>query len=122
MSGCLFERLGGRDAVKATVVRFYEKILEDELLIPFFEDVDMARLRASQTAFITMAFGGPHHYEGQHLRTAHFGLVKRGLSDVHFDRVAGHLVATLQELGVDAPMIDEALAIVATTRDDVLNR
>jgi len=46
----------------------------------------------------------------------------RGLTDVHFDAVAGHLKATLTEMGVQADLIEEALAIVGTTRVEVLNR
>ena len=38
----------------------------------------------------------------------------------HFNAVAGHLVATLQELSVEQSLIDEVIAIVATTKNDVL--
>ena len=36
--------------------------------------------------------------QGRDVRSAHLRLVKQGLSDAHFDAVAGHLQATLQEL------------------------
>ncbi len=117
----IYQRIGGKDAVRATVVKLYEKILEDERLIPFFEETDMDVLRRSQTAFIVMALGGPHNYTGSGLRNAHRHLVReKGLSDEHFDAVADHLVAAMQELGVERPLIDEAIAVVAGTRDDVL--
>ncbi len=118
----LFDRVGGKDAITATVLKLYEKLLSDELLSPFFDGVDMARLRASQTAFVSMALGGPHQYTGEHLRKAHERLVARGLSDVHFDAVAMHLAAAMRELGVAETMISEALTVVETTRNDVLNR
>lgn len=118
----LYERIGGKNAVKATVVRLYEKILEDEKLIPFFEHIDMDTLRRSQSAFIVMAFGGPHQYTGKDLRTAHAPMVAQGLSDVHFDAVATHLAEAMRELGVKEELIQEALAIVSTTRNDVLNK
>ena len=41
------------------------------------------------------------------------------LNDAHFDAVAGHFVATLKELGVDQAVIDEAAAVVMTTRPQV---
>lgn len=117
----IYERIGGEEAVKATVVKLYEKILEDERLVPFFEDVDMDTLRRSQSAFITMALGGPHNYTGVGLRNAHRSLVEeKGLSDEHFDAVAEHLAAAMNELGVEQSMIEEAIAVVATTRNDVL--
>ncbi|KIZ04151.1 hypothetical protein MNEG_3812 [Monoraphidium neglectum] len=48
---------------------------------------------------------------------AHKGM---NLKDAHFDAVAGHFVSTLQELGVDQALIDEAVAVVESTRGQVL--
>ncbi|NQV62009.1 MAG: group 1 truncated hemoglobin, partial [Alphaproteobacteria bacterium] len=88
----------------------------------FFDTTDMDGQRAKQKSFLTMAFGGPHEYTGMDLRIAHAPLVLDGLNDSHFDRVAGHLQATLEELKVDEASIAEVMAIAGSTRDDVLNR
>ena len=40
----------------------------------------------------------------------------------HFNAIAGHLVATLKELGVKQQYVDEAIAVVATTKDAVLKQ
>jgi hemoglobin len=69
---------------------------------------------------MTMAFGGPNHYTGRDLRTAHAKL--NGLNDAHFDAIAHHLKETLMELGVDDVTTREVLAVVGGTRSDVLNR
>lgn len=122
MSQNLYERIGGESAVRATVLKMYEKILADEVLAPFFEDIDVEALRRSQSAFVTYAFGGPNHYTGKNMRAAHANSVKNGLSDVHFDLVAGHLKSAMEELNVPTNLIDEALNIVGSTRTDVLNR
>lgn len=107
----------------AAVDIFYKKVLADEHTKPFFVGLDMDQQIRKQIAFMTVAFGGPDEYKGRDLRAAHAGLVKRrGLNDSHFDAVAQHLVATLNELGVAQPLIDEAIGIVATTRDSVLGR
>jgi len=66
------------------------------------------------------AFGAPVKYEGKDMREAHAHL--KGLNDGHFDAVAENLIATLKELTVPQELIDEVVAIVAPTRDDVLNR
>jgi hemoglobin len=118
----LFDRLGGETAIEAAVVRFYDKVLEDASLAPFFEGMDMGKIIQKQIAFMTMAFGGPTKYTGKDLRTAHARLVTAGLGDAHFDAVAGHLVSTLKELGIDGGMIDEVVAIVGPTRKDVLGQ
>jgi hemoglobin len=118
----LYERLGGEPALDAAVGVFYDKVLADALLAPFFENLDMRALIRKQTAFMTLAFGGPKEFAGRDPREAHRNLVKRGLSDVHFDAVARHLQETLQELQVPAELIAECLGLVGGLRNEVLNR
>lgn len=118
----LYNRIGGKEAVQATVTKLYGKILTDNLLNRFFDPDNIEQLKRSQIAFITMAFGGPHDYTGEDLRTAHAPYIEQGLSDKHFDAVAGHLAETMRELGVDEGLIEEALAIVETTRAPVLGK
>jgi hemoglobin len=122
MKQSLFERIGGESAVRATVIKMYDKILSDHELLPFFENINVEALRNSQISFVTFAFGGPTKYSGQDLRAAHQKSVSQGLSDRHFDLVAGHLKSAMQELNVANDLIDEALAIVSGTRRDVLNK
>jgi len=122
MSESLYDKIGGKDAVSAAVNLMYDKILNDDSLAIFFEGVDLNRQRRSQTAFVLMALGGPNNYTGKNLRDAHAPLVQKGLSDEHFDAVAGHLTEALQELSVPKELIDEVITIVASTRNDVLGR
>jgi hemoglobin len=118
----LYERLGGEAAVEAAVGRFYDKVMGDASLAPYFDGLAMSALIAKQIAFLTMVFGGPNTYTGRDLRSAHAGLVKHGLGDAEFDAVATHLKTTLQELGVSATLIGEVLTLVESTRKDVLSR
>jgi hemoglobin len=118
----LYERIGGEAAVMAAVDLFYQKLLADPLTRPFFDGLGIETQVKKQVGFMTRALGGPDEYRGRGLRAAHARLVRQGLSDRHFDAVAGHLESTLTELGVAADLIREALAIVAATRDEVLNR
>lgn len=117
----LFDRLGGEAAIEAAVVRFYDKVMADASLAPFFADLDLGAQVKKQIAFMTLAFGGPSSYTGRDLRTAHKGLVARGLNGTHFAAVAEHLRTTLVELSVDQPTIDEVLGVVGSTRKDVLD-
>jgi hemoglobin len=120
MDQSLYEQIGGESAVSATVLKLYDKLLDDDELAPFFENMDVDRLRLSQSTFVTAAFGGPNLYKGKTLRAAHAASVAKGLNDHHFDKVAGHLKAAMQELDVPSALIDQALAIVETTGADVL--
>ncbi len=122
MTASLFDRIGGMEAVMAATDIFYEKVLADPVISHFFAAIDMQSQTQKMVAFMTWAFDGPSEYRGRDLRAAHKHLVaNQGLNDTHFDAVATHLVATLQELEVPQPLIDEAIAIVASTRNDVLD-
>ena len=118
----LYERLGGEEAVNAAVDIFYRKVLADDRISEYFDDVDMENQAAKQKAFLTMAFGGPHSYTGKDMREGHAHLVKNGLNDSHFDAVMENLAATLQELNVPEELIAEAAAIAESTRGDVLSK
>lgn len=118
----LYEQLGGEAAVNAAVDIFYRKVLSDDRISAFFEDVDMEKQAAKQKAFLTMAFGGPHNYSGLDMRRGHAHLVERGLNDSHVDAVIEDLGATLRELGVQEELITQVAAIAESTRNDVLGR
>ena len=119
----IYERLGGESAVMAAVGIFYEKVTADPLLAPFFNRLDMKAQSRKQVAFMTWAFGGPNEYRGRDLTEAHAPLVRNlGLSDVHFDAVAMHLKATLDELGVPVEISADAIGTVAGLRRAVLGR
>lgn len=121
MSDNLFERIGGEAAVDAAVDIFYRKVLSDDSISQFFDDVDMDTQRGKQKSFLIMAFGGPNNYTGQDMRAVHKPLVDKGLNESHFNAVAGHLQSTLEELDVAEDLIGEVMAIAGSTHDDVLN-
>lgn len=116
----LYELLGGEAAVQAATVRFYEKVMADPFLAPFFQGLNMEAQVKKFVGFMTMAMGGPHEYTGRDLRTAHQRLVNDGLGEAHFDALVLHLEQTLVELGVDTDLIDQTLELVASTHGDVL--
>jgi hemoglobin len=118
----LYERIGGEAALMAAVRIFYDKVVADPLVGPFFTALDMQAQIKKQTAFLCWAMGGPAEYRGRPLGPAHAKLVQQGLGDEHFDRVVVHLEATLRELGLAPELIAESLAIVAPTRAQVLGR
>ncbi|QSQ22240.1 group 1 truncated hemoglobin [Pyxidicoccus parkwayensis] len=118
----VYEQIGGEPAMAAAVDVFYRKVLSDDRISHFFEDVDMERQAAKQKAFLTMVTGGPSRYSGRDMRAGHAHLVAQGLNDMHFDAVAGHLKETLEELGVPAPLVARVLTIAESARADVLNR
>ncbi|HET9236573.1 MAG TPA: group 1 truncated hemoglobin [Oligoflexus sp.] len=118
----LYQKLGGQGAVDAVVETFYRRVLTDERVMDFFDDIDMDEQITKQKAFLTMVFGGPVAYSGKDMRDGHRHLVARGLNDQHVDAVVELLAASLAEHGVNADDIEEVAKIANSVRNDVLNR
>lgn len=119
----LYDRVGGDKTMEVAVDLFYRKVLKDELVAHFFEDVDMESQRLKQKSFLSMAFGGPYQYSGADLRSVHKPLIEKfGMNDQHFDRVTTIFLETLQELNVSEGEILGMMEIIESTRDDILNR
>jgi hemoglobin len=118
----LFDQLGGAPAVEAAVDIFYRKVLSDDRVSFFFDDVDMDHQIAKQKGFLTMAFGGPQALTSFDLRRVHAPLLKKGLNDMHFNVIAELLTATLNDLNVDPALTARVIAIAESTRANVLNR
>ena len=115
----IYSRLGGQPAIDAAVDRFYVKVLADDRVNHFFEDVNMKRQIKKQKAFLSAAFGGPVAYEGKDMRAAHKHL---DLTEADFGAIAEHLQATLSDLKVDEKLSAEIMTLVASTKDAVLNK
>ena len=118
MSKTIYEQIGGEAAVTAAVDLFYEKILADDLLMEFFQDVNMTFLKAHQKSLITFLCGGNNAYKGKDLRTAHRHLK---LEEVHFDQIVLHLTDTLNELGVPEDIVSKIIEKIEFLRFEVLN-
>lgn len=91
----LYDAIGGQDGIAALVVRFYERVLDDPKLAPFFMHVPIDRLRRMQGEFFSAALGGPTPYQGRVIAHAHQRLP---ITRQHFQHFVGHLFETLRDL------------------------
>jgi len=115
--GTLYDRLGGREAIANVVDDFYDRMLDDDRVAGFFEDVDMTRQRAHQTQFLSYATGGPVEYTGAEMREAHDHL---DISDTEYDIVGAHLDDALADAGVDDADRSEVMNEVEALRDPIV--
>ena len=113
----LYERLGEQVGIRTAVDDFYVRVVGDPQLAPFFADTDLTRLRRHQTALLVQVTGGPVEYSGRDLAAGHAGL---GITAADFDRVVGHLVATLTTLGVAESDIGEVGAALGAHRGEIV--
>jgi len=109
----VYRAIGGRAAVVAAVEGLYGRLLADPVLSGFFPGGVGPRHRAYVVTILGEALGGPERYRGPDLVKAHRGL---GITDADFDRTAGHLAATLDDLGVPGHLADHIVGIVAGLR------
>jgi hemoglobin len=112
-----YETIGGGTAVSAVVNDFYERVLADPQLAPYFDDVDLPTLKRHQVLLVTKVLGGPDNYGGRPLDEAHDGL---GITPDDFAAVVGHLAAAMKAAGVPDDIIGRAGAAVAATESDIV--
>ena len=115
----IYEQLGREQGIGAAVQEFYERVVADPQLAPYFAGTDMTTLRRHQTALLVQVTGGPVRYEGRDLVQAHAGL---GISPDDFDRVVVHLAGTLTDLGVDAAVVEQVGAALGAHREAIVQR
>jgi hemoglobin len=115
----IYDQLGHEHGIRTAVDDFYQRVLADPALQPYFQGVDMSRLRAHQTKLLVQVTGGPVEYDGRDLATAHQPL---DISPQDFDRVVGHLASTLTDLGVEQATIAQVGAALTAHRDDIVRR
>jgi len=114
----LYNRLGGEQIFYSVVDQFYARVLADHSLAPFFKGVDMTALKAHQASFLIQALGGPIHYGGKDMRSAH-SLLK--IQKQHFYSVADHLLNTLNAMGIDEETIGEVVDRLEPLSREIVN-
>lgn len=122
MNATLYEKIGGKEVVKKTSHHLYVNILKDDLLIPFFKDIDVKIQERKMNAFLTYIFGGNSLYTGKTMRRAHQDAVAAGLSDIHFDAMMRCVEQSLHESEVAQDLIDQVMPVIEKHRKDILNR
>ena len=112
-----YDAVGGGAAISAVVDRFYQLIVADPRLAPFFDGVDMPALKRHQVFLVSQVMGGPVEYSGRELGDAHANLHVTGDD---FAAVVEHLVAALKEFDVPPDIIDRVVTALGATRPDIV--
>lgn len=121
----LWDRLGGQKAVEAVVHDFVLAAAPDPK-VNFFRNgkykldaEGVKKLEAGLVDMISQFTGGGGTYKGKSMKDAHKGMA---ITEEEFGALAGHLVATLKKYKVPQPEIDELVAIVASTKADIVEK
>jgi hemoglobin len=113
----LYERLGEREGIRAVVDDFYDRLLADEEIGPFFEGSNMELLRRTQTDFLCEAAGGPESYDAAPIREAHLHVP---FEPHHIERAVELLYESLDAFDVPADDADAVVGAVAEYEQELL--
>lgn len=106
----IFERIGGATAVSRLVIDFYERVLDDERLAPYFAHANMRRLVEHQAKFMSAVMGGPASYTDRDLGDIHAHL---GIDRAAFEAMVGLFAATV---AARIPDPADAAAVIEAVR------
>ena len=112
----LFERVGGDQGVAELIHKFYDRVVADPELQPFFKDTAMDKLRHMQREFFSAALDGPITYTGKPLDYIHHG---RGITKHHFALYVGHLIQTLQSFEINEQDVQDIISRINTYADEI---
>lgn len=107
MKATMYDRYGGFGVIHRVVLAFYDKMLDSDVVGPYFDEVDMPSLVDHQTKFISQVMGGPASYTNEILAQIHGRL---GITQDAFDEMAALLQQTLEEFDISD---DDVRAIMA---------
>jgi hemoglobin len=113
----LFERIGGFAFLSKVVLDFYDRVLDDDLLAPYFSDVDMRRLIDHQTKFVAYLMDGPASYTDEHLRQIHARL---GIDAPSFERMVVVLRSTLEDYEMADRDVDLVMGRIRARQDIIV--
>lgn len=77
----------------------------------------MPVLMDHQLKFLGQVLGGPIHYEGEELKTAHAGL---GITADDYDKVTRILAINLQDAGFEPADLEQVMSEISRMRGDII--
>ncbi|MEM6578503.1 MAG: group 1 truncated hemoglobin [Pseudomonadota bacterium] len=103
MSKSLFDKYGGFSTVSRIVLTLYDRLLDDDDVGPFFDDVDLPSIIDHQTKFVSSLMGGPASFSDEYIAAAHRHLT---INAHHFDRLRALVTEVLTEFNVEPADIE----------------
>ncbi|SRR6266540_1193959 len=99
-----YERIGGASAVRLVVDKFYDRVLADTQLVPYFKGFDTNLLRKHLAMVVTEVLGGPKSEIQFDLQAKHAPL---HITKEDYHRLCAHFQLVLVELNVPADIYND---------------
>jgi hemoglobin len=113
----LYERLGGKDAIKAVVDEFVTIVAADPRVNKKFARSNLDRVKFEVVEQICAATGGPCKYTGRDMKTAHKNM---GVTEGEFNAFVENLVKALDKFKVGDNEKKELLGILAPMKPQIV--
>ena len=103
MEKSVYDQLGGFSNVRKIVIEFYNRVLDEDELTPYFAKTNMEKQIDHQTKFISMLLGGPASFSDIHLENVH---IKLNITNDHFELIKELITETLEDFDLDEKHVD----------------
>jgi hemoglobin len=116
----LYERLGGYDAIAAVVGDLLPRLRGDPRLGQFWQhraDDSLQRSKQLLIDFLCSNAGGPVYYFGRDMKASHKGM---RIGEADWAAFLKHLHATLKAFDIPKGEHDELVALIQTTKQDMV--
>ena len=117
MEKSLYDQIGGFSSLRKVVLDFYELVLENDEVSPFFAETNMLTQIDHQTKFIATILGGPASYTDEQLRKIH---TKMDISDDHFDTIVDLLTEAFEDNNFDQEYIEAIVTAFQARRGSIV--
>ena len=120
----LYQRLGGKKAITAVVDEFVGRVAADRRINGYFaataaDPQRLASFKMKLVDQICMASGGPCHYEGKDMKSAHMGM---GITSADFNALVEDLGGALDKFKVGDREKGELLGALAPMKTDIVEK
>jgi hemoglobin len=113
----LYERLGGKDAIKAVVDELAVIVMADPRINKKFARSNPERLKFNVVEQFCALTGGPCKYTGRDMRTAHKNM---GVTEGEFNAFVENLVTALDKFNVGDTEKKELLGLIAPMKSQIV--
>ena len=113
----LFDSMGGEPVLRAAVDRFTEMAVSDPRINFTFAEADLSKFRQLLYDQLCELSGGPCHYTGRDMRTAH---AKLGINTAEFNALTEDLYLALGKAGVPYRLQNRLIALLAPMKRDIV--
>lgn len=117
---CLYDRLGGYDAIAAVAGNLLPRLQSDSLLGRFWQNRGadgVEREKQLLIDFLCHNAGGPMYYTGRSMELTHKGMA---ISEADWESFIGHLKATLKHFDLADRESQDVLGFIESTKAEIV--